>query len=459
MLTSGGEAGACCAARSAALEVSFFLFVFVVFAGRGDFIFKVVYGAAGFGHEAAHVSGHLGEGSGAEDHQKDEADYYDLLGADAEHGTEYNPGGDSLQTAATLGRGQRIYSAHVCLRQQSFMISWGAARTIAVTLASRTERGPAGDFDYAGAVRTTLDPLSRFTGIELPQGLPDGRQLRIADRAEWIDFNIEGFGHLMEPLVQRAAAGAGDLTWAIGGVTLTAQVGLLLGFLSSRVLGQYDTGPLLTPGRDGEPGKVFFLDGNITSAAGRLGVPVDGLRLWIVLHEMTHALQVEGYPGLRRHLGELLESLISPLADRLGVRETLRRLSTNLRTGGRSVELLMSRSQRDSFDRMQATMSVIEGYSDYVMHHVGKGLVPHYEHLKERMSRSRSHRPPFETAVFRLTGLDVKLEQYKLGEAFAAAVVTRQGMEGLNRIWENPENLPTLAEVRDPGLWMSRLGT
>ena len=204
---------------------------------------------------------------------------------------------------------------------------------------------------------------------------------------------------------------------------------------------------------------VFFLDGNIVSAAGRLGVPVDGLRLWIVLHEMTHALQFEGYPWLRRHLGELLESLISPLADRLGVQETLRRLSTNLRTGGRSVELLMSRSQRDSFDRMQAAMSVIEGYSDYVMHHVGKSLVPHYEDLKERMSRSRSHRPPLETAVFRLTGLDVKLEQYKLGEQFADAVVKRQGMEGLNRIWEAPENLPTLTEVRDPGLWMSRLET
>ncbi|MBA3616541.1 MAG: zinc-dependent metalloprotease, partial [Rubrobacteraceae bacterium] len=83
------------------------------------------------------------------------------------------------------------------------MISWGAARTIAVTLASRTERGPASDFDYAGAVQTTIDPLSAFTGIELPQGPPGGRQLRVANRAEWIDFNIEGFGRLMEPVVER----------------------------------------------------------------------------------------------------------------------------------------------------------------------------------------------------------------------------------------------------------------
>ena len=352
---------------------------------------------------------------------------------------------------------QRYTQGHEDFYEALAMISWGAVRTIAVTLASRTELASSGDFDYARAVERTLDPLSRFTGIELPQGPPNGRQLKVADRAEWIDFNIEGFGALMEPVLKRAAAGADNLTWAIGGATLTAQVGLLLGFLSARVLGQYDTGPLLARERASEPGKVFFLDGNIVAAAGRIGVPVDGLRLWIVLHEMTHALQFEGYPWLRAYLGELLERLIAPLADRLGVRETVRRLSENLRTGGRSVELMMSRSQRETFDQMQATMSVIEGYSDYVMHHVGEALVPQYEHLRVRMARSRAHRPPLETAIFRITGMDVKIEQYRLGERFADAVATRQGMEGLNRVWERPENLPTLEEVRDPGIWMLRM--
>ena len=337
------------------------------------------------------------------------------------------------------------------------MISWNAARAIAVTLASRTERAPAGDFDYPAAVEETLRPLSDFAGIELPPGTDTARRLVIADRTEWIDFNIEGFGALMEPVLKRAASGAGNVTWALGGATLTAQMGLLLGFLSSRVLGQYDTGPLLSKGEAGGPGKVFFLDGNIAAAAGRLGVPLDGLRLWIVLHEMTHALQFEGYPWLRRHLGSLVESLVGPLSEKLGVGETVRRLSTNLKTGGRSMELVMSPEQRVSFDRMQAAMSVIEGYSDFVMHNVGKNLVPHYEHLKDRMARSRAHRPPFETAVFRLTGMDVKLEQYRLGERFADAVARRQGMDGLNRVWEGPENLPTLAEVRDPGLWMTRM--
>ncbi|MBA2441007.1 MAG: zinc-dependent metalloprotease [Rubrobacter sp.] len=340
------------------------------------------------------------------------------------------------------------------------MIAWDAARRIAVTLAARTERrGTDATFDYPGAVESTLGPLSEFTGIELPAETPE-RRLRVTDRAEWIDFNVETFGKLLEPILKRAAEGTSGPSWAFGSATLTAQLGLLLGFLSSRVLGQYDTGPLLVGDEErngGRPGKVFFLDGNIVSAAKRLGVPVDGLRLWIVLHEMTHALQFEGHPWLRGHLGGLLEHLIGPLSERAGTFEVARRLLRNVREGGRSVELVMSGHQRESFDRMQAAMSVIEGYSDYVMHHVGRGLVPNYDHLSKRMAQSREHRPPLETAIFRLTGLDAKLEQYRLGEQFAAAVARRQGMRGLNRVWERPENLPSLEEVKDPGLWMTRM--
>ena len=340
------------------------------------------------------------------------------------------------------------------------MISWGVARTIAVALAARTENVPNSvkPFGYPAAVGEALGPLAEFTGIRLPS---TERPVRVANRAEWIDFNIEGFGTLLEPLLRRASASASELTWVFGAATLTAQIGLLLGFLSARVLGQYDAGPLVAGNpnvrKPGEPGEIFFLDGNIVSAAGRLGVPVDGLRLWIVLHEMTHALQFEGHPWLRDHLSGLVENLTEPLAERLGARETVRRITENLRTGGRSVELVMTKDQREAFDEVQATMSVIEGYSDYVMHHVGRRIVPGYEHIKERMARSRLHRPPLETAIFRITGLDMKLEQYRQGERFADAVARRVGMEGLNRVWEGAGYMPTLQEIRDPGLWIDRM--
>lgn len=346
------------------------------------------------------------------------------------------------------------------------MISWGTTRSVAVALAGRNERRPDDGFDYATATGNALAPLSEFTGIELAGDPAGERRIVVSDRAEWIDFNIDGFGILMEPILERAARGAGDVTKIFGGATLTAQMGFLLGFLSARVLGQYDTGPLMPHARAERPGgsetpqergKVFFLDGNIVAAAERLGVPVDGLRLWIVLHEMTHALQFEGYPWIRDHLGSLMEALIGPVAERIGATETIRRLTTNLRTGGRSVELFMTAEQRLAFDRVQATMSVIEGYSDYVMDAVGRKTVPGYKNLTSKMARSRANRPPLDTAIFRLTGMDVKLEQYKLGERFCSAVAARQGMDGLNRVWDGPENLPTLTEVRDPGLWMLRM--
>ena len=85
------------------------------------------------------------------------------------------------------------------------MISWSVARTIAVALASRTEStAPNGAFDYPAAVEEAFEPLSQFTGIELPDG---ERPVRVASRAEWIDFNIEGFGALLEPVLRRVAAG------------------------------------------------------------------------------------------------------------------------------------------------------------------------------------------------------------------------------------------------------------
>lgn len=333
------------------------------------------------------------------------------------------------------------------------IIIWNAARTIAVRLAARTERpSRSAAFDYRAAVERVIDPLSGFTGMQLPEGR---RNVRVADRSEWIDVNLDGFSKVLEPVLSKAGKEAGAFTWATGSMTMTAQMGVLLGFLSSRVLGQYDAGPLVVR-REG-PGDILFLDGNISSAAGRLGVPLDALRLWIVLHEMTHAFQFEVHPWLREHLGGMLESLLVPLAEKVGAREFVERVTQNRREGGKSLELMMTRNQRETFDRMQAAMALIEGYSDYVMHHVGIGLVPGYEEIKRKMQLSRQRRPPLEAAIFRITGLDLKLEQYQLGEEFVDAVARRQGMAGINRVWEGPENLPLMEEIHDPSRWMLRM--
>ena len=182
-------------------------------------------------------------------------------------------------------------------------------------------------------------------------------------------------------------------------------------------------------------------------------MPVDGLRLWIVLHEMTHALQFEGYPWLRNTPRRAARGLIAPLADRLGVRRDAWGASPGTcETGGR-----VGRA-----DDEPVPARVLRPHAGDDVGHRGLLRLRHAQRRQGPRAATtstsrrawrgagrtaRRWRPP----IFRLTGLDVKLEQYRLGEQFADAVVARQGMEGLNRVWERPENLPTLEEVRDPG--------
>jgi uncharacterized protein (DUF2342 family) len=57
----------------------------------------------------------------------------------------------------------------------------------------------------------------------------------------------------------------------------------------------------------------------------------------------------------------------------------------------------------------------------------------------------------------RLTGLDLKMEQYAAGERFVTGVLAARGRAFLNQVWEGPDNLPDLAEIRHPQRWIDRI--
>jgi coenzyme F420 biosynthesis associated uncharacterized protein len=122
------------------------------------------------------------------------------------------------------------------------------------------------------------------------------------------------------------------------------------------------------------------------------------------------------------------------------------------------VALVQTREQRRIFDRLQAVMSVIEGYSEHVMDAVGERVLPSYAGLRESMERRRRSRSAPERALARLLGLDLKMRQYELGKRFCDAVADAHGVAVLNRVWERPEALPTLAEIDDPNAWVARIG-
>jgi coenzyme F420 biosynthesis associated uncharacterized protein len=345
------------------------------------------------------------------------------------------------------------------------LIDWEKVRTIATLIARRDSQSyqdvrP----EYAELVGRSQRVIAEYTREPLPAGT---EHVYVFDRVQWLEANVAAFRELFEPVERiNGSLLAGRLGLSALGdvnqIVLSSQMGLLLGYLSRRVLGQYDLALL---GR--EPvttGRLYFVEPNIRQLEGRLGLVPKDFRLWIALHETTHAYEFEAHPWLRDHMNGLLRRYFDALGDDLGnLRSDLRgignfarRIGANLGQKGYAVELVMTPEQRAIFRALQALMCLLEGYSNHVMDAVGRDLLPSYGQMKERFESRLKKKGPAERLFAKLTGLDVKMEQYQLGERFVNAVVERVGVAGMNQVWRGPEALPTLEEVREPRLWIER---
>jgi coenzyme F420 biosynthesis associated uncharacterized protein len=321
--------------------------------------------------------------------------------------------------------------------------------------------------DYADAMRRVVPALSEHLGTQLP-GVVD--RVAVVDRGEWVEANTVAFSQLIGkiegPLLEQmlpegAGLGKATMTLANRWVT-TRQLGLLLGFMGQRVLGQYDLALLSA---ESEPGRLLFVEENIRQTAKALDVPLGPFRTWIALHETTHAFEFEAHPWLRPYLASRLErqvSMFSQDASTLG-RDALKVIGQALRGEGRKddqhwMERLMSREQRELFRETQAIMSLLEGFGDHVMDAVGVDLVPGVERISARFHGRRVNRTPFEKAMLRITGMDLKMEQYRKGELFVAEIERLAGAAALRRLWDGPETLPRPEEIDLPAEWVRRMG-
>lgn len=319
--------------------------------------------------------------------------------------------------------------------------------------------------EYETMVREIERPIAEYTGTTLPLG---EIEVRVLDRVEWIQANAVSFQQMFRPLeevyaetLRRGGPAFPGMT-KLSRMTLSSQVGLLLGFLARKVLGQYDISLL---GHEPlEAGKLYFVEPNIRLLERALRVPADDLRKWIALHEATHAHEFEVNPWVRGYLNGQLDAYLRSMAEELtspaagGVLPGLvARLVGNLRNGHNLIEAMMSPHQRQMLSRLQALMSLAEGYSNHVMNRVGEQLLPSYAEIHERVEHRQANRSQIEELFLRLTGLKMKMEQYALGEKFAARVADARGVAFLNLAWQAPEWLPTEAEIRDPERWIARM--
>jgi coenzyme F420 biosynthesis associated uncharacterized protein len=350
------------------------------------------------------------------------------------------------------------------------LVDWTAVERIAIGRSSRaTGALSRAEIDAAGAayeaaMARIVPALSAALGTELP-GVVE--RSGVIDRAGWVRANTATFASLIgrleaDLLDQIVPEGASVVasTMAVANRWVTSrQLGYLLGFLGQRVLGQYDVALLSA---EQAPGRLLFVEENIRQTARSLGVPLDPFRTWIALHETTHAFEFEAHPWLRPYLASRLErqlALFGGDARSIG-RDALRGMRRALRgdtDGGHWLERLMGDEQRTLFRETQSVMSLLEGFSDYVMDEVGRDLVPGVERISTRFHERRTRRTPFERSMLKLTGMDLKLEQYKKGERFVRAVADARGPAALTRLWEGPESLPRDGEIEAPERWIERV--
>jgi coenzyme F420 biosynthesis associated uncharacterized protein len=371
---------------------------------------------------------------------------------------------------ALVGAAATVLSRRAERSARRGLIDW---KTVERLAAGRVRNAP-GSLDpfelqraapvYASAMAEIVPALSRALQAELP-GVVE--RSGVVDRSTWIHANVATFATLIgkiegELLEQILPPGAGliksSMTIANRMVT-TRQFAYLLGFLGQRVLGQYDMA-LLTA--ESEPGRLMFVDENIRRTAALLEVPLNPFRTWIALHETTHAFEFEAHPWLRPYMAERLESQLRSLSTGASImsRDAAGHLGKMLRgaAGGENwMEGLMTPDQRREFREIQAVMSLLEGFGDYIMDEVGRDLVPDVEVISAKFHARRSERTGFERAMMRVTGMDLKMEQYRKGEAFVAEVAKARGAEALHALWLGPENLPSPEEIDQPSSWLARV--
>jgi coenzyme F420 biosynthesis associated uncharacterized protein len=288
----------------------------------------------------------------------------------------------------------------------------------------------------------------------------------VVDRRGWVQANADGFAKIIEPLVVKLAAKKGvpqGLSLAIGSRVTGAEVGLLLGFLGSKVLGQFDPfyGVDMSTPEPGEPtpsGRLLLVAPNIVHVEREIDADPTDFRLWVCLHEETHRVQFTAVPWMRDHLFSQMQALVETVEPTRMLDDGLRRVSEALRGGGGSLMDVMSTpEQKEILDRVTGVMSLLEGHADVVMDGVGPSVIPSVDHIRARFNERRKGVGTLDRILRRLLGLDAKMAQYRDGAAFVRHVVDKVGMERFNAVWAGPENLPSKSEIGDPDAWIARV--
>jgi coenzyme F420 biosynthesis associated uncharacterized protein len=337
------------------------------------------------------------------------------------------------------------------------MVDWGLAVSIGSRLAGAgpevtAEEAAATVAELRAGAEKSTAYVRDYTGLDA--GALTAPVL-VVDRPAWIQANTEGFAQLLNPVIEKVAqkkGPPGPIVQAVGSRITGAEVGGLLGFMASKVLGQFD--PFHEP-----HGRLLLVAPNVVHIERELQADTHDFRLWVCLHEETHRVQFTAVPWMRDHLFGEFTALAESVEPERFLGEGLQRIAEAMRSGrgGSVLDLMGSPEQRAILDRLTGVMSLLEGHADVVMDGVGPEVIPSVEAIRSKFTQHRQGTGTLDRFLRKLLGLEAKMAQYRDGASFVRAVVEKVGMDGFNAVWATPDHLPTLAEIHDPDSWVGRV--
>jgi coenzyme F420 biosynthesis associated uncharacterized protein len=343
------------------------------------------------------------------------------------------------------------------------LIDWILAEWIAARVAGRGD-APLPRVELGPIVADAQERVVAYTGLVPTGPIPPPEAI---SRADWVKANISSTSLMMDPMLEHASkqlksvANATQLRLAAVG---SAEVGLLVGYMAQRVMGQYELVLVRDRGPERSP-RLLFVMPNLALAIKRFGADEREFLTWVALHEVTHAVQFGGVPWLQDHLGGLIEELMGRAEERMVARHGRLRLPSRERvehvlSALRHADLLglvASKEEQTIIDRAQAVMAVIEGHAEHVMDAVAPELLPSLPALRRALDERRKVQSPVAKLVSRLLGLEMKLRQYEQGKVFVDEIVRSGGVAAQGLLFSGPAALPTLAEIADPAAWLHRV--
>lgn len=345
-------------------------------------------------------------------------------------------------------------------------VDWNLAERVARRVAGRepiaaSYLGGSLQRDFAEVTTKGEALVGEFTGLRAP----GAARAEVLDRHQWVQANIGSMRRMLAPLTARVGERMAKSPIApIGRRVAGTEMGVLLGYMAQRVLGQYDLLVLEKPDAQlGSSDAVYYVGPNILSLEKRYAFRPRDFRLWIAIHEVTHRAQFTGIPWMKDYFLSLVEqalTIVDPDPSRLV--QAMLRAADDIRKGrnpldeGGLVALLATPEQRGVLGKVQALMSLLEGHGNNVMNHLGRVHVAGQERMA-RVLQARRRARGLTAILHKLLGFDSKLRQYEVGESFIAGVEREAGPHAIDAAWRDPDSLPTLEELTRPTDWLARV--